>query len=339
MLQPSLLELLEPVQGDRRRRRLDDESEAILAGYVATYARERSAAAVRGEVSQLRSVVRESAALGGPRTLAAVLATIGSIVRVLTVPRHVPSASTASRRWRAIQAALVHVYGPVDGRSRIDALDAALPRGPGAEWYQTRVALAGSTRRRRPRSPTIAPSDLARIVEAAGLAKPEPRSLRDRTLMAVHCFSGLTASEIRLLRWADLRWESEHETWSAIVRRPRWRTRLAIFGPASSLLIRLRLAAVGKAEYVLANARGEPLADRQVRRIVLGACTAAGFPFADRNTLLSAAAAYLSDHEFTDHQIAIALGVTDLRTIDRRLKRHRALRAQRELNAVGAAPT
>ena len=41
--------------------------------------------------------------------------------------------------------------------------------------------------------------------------------------------------------------------------------------------------------------------------------------------------AYLSDQGFTEHQVAIALGVVTVGTIDRRLERHRAVDAQRRI--------
>ena len=83
------------------------------------------------------------------------------------------------------------------------------------------------------------------------------------------------------------------------------------------------------AEYLFTNSRGEALTERQVRRIVLTACSAAGFPHAARSTLLSASAAYLSVAGFRDHDVAMVLGITDMRSINRLLKPHQVLTAQR----------
>ena len=214
-------------------------------------------------------------------------------------------------------------FGDNEGRRQIDDLDEALPRRAGAEWYQSGVVLAGERKRRRPQSPTVEPDDLRRIVDAAAAGR--------RLLVAVQCFSGLDAREIRLLRWSDLRWESEAESWSVAVDRRGKRIQLAIFGPAASLLIRQRFEISAESEYVFANSRGEPLTERQARRIVLNACTTAGFPHAARSTLLSAAAAFLSGAGLRDHDLAIVLGITDMRTINRLLKPHLTLAAQRRV--------
>ena len=195
------------------------------------------------------------------------------------------------------------------------------------------MVLAGDKSRRRAQSPTIEPEDLWRIVGAAAKGERAPRALRDRVLVAMHCFSGLEAIEIRLLRWSDLRWESEAESWSAAVIRSGRSTTLAIFGVAASLLIRHRLEVPAASEHVFSNSRGEPLTERQARRIVLDACATAGFPHAARSTLLSAAAAYLSTAGLRDHDLAVVLGVTDMRTINRLLKPHQRLNAQRAASA------
>ncbi len=210
-------------------------------------------------------------------------------------------------RLGAINAALLFLFGEDEGRRRIDELDKALPKRAEAERYQSGVILAGARARRRAQSPTIEPGDLLRIVEAAGARRRTALSLRDRLLVAVHCCSGLGAGEIRVLRWDDLRWESEGEAWSVAAARGTKRTRLAIFGPAASLMIRHRLEAEAFDEYAFANSRGETLTDRQVRRIVLAACSAAGFPHAARSTLMSASAAYLSAAGLRDHDVAFAL--------------------------------
>ena len=324
--QPSLLDLLDsaPARGGR----LDADSEAFLERYATTYAEIRSVGAVRGEVSQLRSVARESERLGGPRTLIAVLDDTATIVRVLTTPTVRPSASTAGRRLAAVVAAILLAWGDDEGRRRIEYLERRMPREDRADWYESGVALAGDTKRRRPTGPTIEPSDLLRIIEAADEGR---HALRDRALVATLCFSGLMAEEVRTLAGRGLRWEPEAETWSAPVERGGHRTRLPIFGAAVPLLARLRIGSSPDAEAVFGGPRGRPLTERQARRIVLDACKAAGFPLANRTDLLAAVTAYLSEEGFTEHQIAIALGVATVGTIDRRLERHRALDAQRRV--------
>ena len=93
-------------------------------------------------------------------------------------------------------------------------------------------------------------------------------------------------------------------------------------------------------ELLFANPRGKAFTLRHLRRIVSDACTVAGFSNADRSTLSSAFAAHLREVGLTDHEIAITLGVGDLRTVDRLLKPHRALRSQRQVSpALVSAPT
>ena len=334
MRQPTLFDLDAPPPSPRRGR-IDAESEVFLERYAVRYRLDRSAGAVRGEVSQLRTVAREAAQRRAGRTLHEVLSDTSTLAAVLTAPGRQPSATTALIRLGAINAALLLLFGPNEGRRRIGVLDDALPQRDGTDWYQSGVLLAGQRSRRRAQSPTIEPSDLARIVEAAGIGKCGRRSLWDRVLVAVHCYSGLDTGEIRGLRWGDLRWEAQGDAWSAPVERGAKRTRLAIFGSAASLMIRLRLEAEQSEEFVFSNSRVEALTERQMRRIVLGAYSAAGFPRAERNTLFSAAAAYLGAAGFRDHEVAITLGIADMRTINRLLRPHQRLQFQRKARRPG----
>ena len=52
-------------------------------------------------------------------------------------------------------------------------------------------------------------------------------------------------------------------------------------------------------------------------------------PGGARSTLRSAAAAYLSDAGLRDHDVAVALGIADMRTLNRLLRPHQRLQAQR----------
>lgn len=325
MSQPRLFDLA-PLQPRSARGRLDAESEALLDAYRHHYLRERSRGTVRGEVSQLRTVVREAAHRGLDRTLREVLSDTSMLVSILTSPAGQPSRSTAAIRLGAIVAALLLVYGNEEGQQRISNLDAALPKDDGADWHRTGVILAGRPERKRAQSPTIEPSDLAAITHAVAAGK---QGLRDRLLVAIHCYSGLGAGEIGALRWSEIRWESGSEVWSTPIERNGKRSRAVIFGSAASLMVRMRLEARPTDDYVFTNGRSGPISDRQVRRIVLAACASAGFPLATRTTLMSATAAYLSAEGFTDHQVAVALSIADMGTINRLLKPHQRLKAQR----------
>ena len=322
----SQFRLPEPLNVSARSRRLDDASEALLARYGAQYAGERSAGAVRGEISQLRTVTREGQLGEGLLGLDQVLSSRPCLVRVLTHPAIRPSATTASRRLAAIQRGIALLFGPEEGNLRIAELQASLPQSDLIDWYQSGVAIAGDTKRRRHTRPTISPQELLGIVQSVpSLRHP----LRDRTIVAVHCFSGLTVEEIRTLAWKALQWEQQLETWSAVVERHGERTRLPIFGPAGSLLAQLRLQASPEPGTVFANARGESLTAVQLRRIVVSATSAAGFHNATRSELHAATSALLHQAGFTEHEISIALGTRTVATIDRRLARHLALEAQR----------
>lgn len=83
MNQPPLFDL-DAVGPLPSRGRLDAESEAFLERYEDHYRGARSDGAVRGEVSQLRSVVREAARQGRGVTLLQVLGDVPALAVVLT---------------------------------------------------------------------------------------------------------------------------------------------------------------------------------------------------------------------------------------------------------------
>ena len=337
-MDPRQLSLPEPEneegRAQARGQRLDPASEALLARYAADGGRLRDSRTVRAEVSQLRSLVRLSTAGGGPRTLRALLDDLPTLTHVLTAPGRPLAASTGRRRLRAAQRALLLEVPPPEGRRRQDRLHALLPKRPTRGWHEDGVVVAGVRRRRRPRSVTIEPADLARIVEAAGRGKTAPRALRDRAVVAVHCFSGLRVREIRTLAWSQLSWESEFEGWMAAVERGDQATSLPVVGVAAPLLARLRLEAVAGAAgrfVFLKEHQAAPLTERQIRRIVQHAGAEAGFPRAHRTDLLSACAAWLqAQPHLSDREVARVLGLSDLRSVDRLLRRHKAIEWQRE---------
>ena len=85
------------------RGRLDAESESFLDRYREHYRGVRSDGAIRGEVSQLRSVVREAARQGRGVTLPEVLADPAGLSAVLATPAKRPSATTALIRLDAVK--------------------------------------------------------------------------------------------------------------------------------------------------------------------------------------------------------------------------------------------
>ena len=70
-----------------------------------------------------------------------------------------------------------------------------------------------------------------------------------------------------------------------------------------------------------------------MRNVVRAATTAAGFSHAGRTELRSAFAAWVQwTYSLTDHELAQVMGIADLATADRLLRRQRALDGQRKLS-------
>ena len=116
--------MLDERLGDRSPRggeggeRLKDDLLEFVRRYAARYRKDRSEGAVRGEVSQLRTVFREAARRGEGNTLREVLADPTMLAAVLTSPSKQPSGTTALIRLGAINAALLVLFGPEEGRPR-----------------------------------------------------------------------------------------------------------------------------------------------------------------------------------------------------------------------------
>lgn len=333
-MQPSLFQSPDGSPEGVPARTLDSESEAFLRRYATHVSATLAPHTVRGEVSQLRSTVRQSALQGGPATIPELLAAPPSLARVLATPQTAISRSTALARLRAVQTALLLWFGKSEGARMVQQLDELLPSDRTGEWHRSGVLIGGQRSRRRPQSVTVDPTDLGAIIAAAGQGKDEDRVVRDSALVATLCFSGLRIEEVRSLSWTNLRWEPDLEGWSAPVERGGRKTRLGVFGPGAAELIRLRATLVDDprvSAWVFPAAQGGALSTRQIRKLLLAACTGVGFPHADRTTILSALAAYLHAQGLTDHEIAIAIGKQDLRTVDRLLAPHTALEGQRKV--------
>jgi integrase len=109
--------------------------------------------------------------------------------------------------------------------------------------------VAGTTGRRRRRGPTLDAADLRRILDAAGQGE-SGQSLRDRALVALHCFTGLRPEEIVRLRWEDLATElttSGHYGLTATVEGLGRNVRLLLPSPASDAIEAMAGAASGDA--------------------------------------------------------------------------------------------
>jgi len=268
---------------------LDAASEAELDDFrvarLAEGAHPRSAAA---ETSQLRMVVRASAALRGPSSLVEVFSDLRWVARALRQPPWPMSRSTGRARLRAAQRflAMRSAQQHVQASATLAALDALLPARPARGWHTAGTAVAGHTGRRRRRGPTLSAVDLERFVEAAG-APGGKRGVRDRALVTLHCFSGLRPGEIVELCWKDregIRHPSERRGCTALVTRGGHMVRIPLSAPAVEALQRLAVLTGGAHTDVVFRVGGprpHALTYRAAREIVRSACLRAGFPSAE----------------------------------------------------------
>lgn len=227
---------------------LDSGSEELLRTFgdlrLSGRMSERS---VSREVSQLRSVARES----GITSLHALFSDLGRIAEVLREPRRQVCQSTGRARLLAVQR-FITMMGPGLGRyvaADLATLDALLPARPSSGWHSAGTLVAGASGRRRRRGPTLTAADLERIVDAAAEASPGHAD-PDRALVALHCFTGLRPEEVVGLRWQDITSEiapGGHYTLMVTVQRSGIERRLPVLGPA------------GEAVRILAWTTGGPI--------------------------------------------------------------------------------
>ena len=185
---------------------LDPDSERLLDTYRAARLAEGAARSVTREVSQLRAVAREAGHTDEPAALRMLFADLALVAQVLREPK----AAIARSTGRARSSPSSDSSGRRVGSSvaiRIDDL-AALDLPPARRSTGLAHHRHAGSRHGRPtpaRGPTLGAADLRRIVDAAGDAANGHQVQRDRTLAALHCFSGLRPEEIVGLRWEDLR--------------------------------------------------------------------------------------------------------------------------------------
>ncbi|MDP8908632.1 MAG: hypothetical protein M3N47_05845, partial [Chloroflexota bacterium] len=187
-------------------RRPDPDTDRLLATFRAARAAEDAhPRPVAREVGQLRAFVREASMTHPGVTLRMLLADIELLARTLREPAAAISRSTGRARLLAVQRG-IRILGPSLGRdpgADLDVLDARLPARRSSGWHTTGMLVAGTAGRRRRRGPTLDAVDHHRLVDAAG-ETGGACALRDRALVALHCFSGLRPEEIVRLRWEDL---------------------------------------------------------------------------------------------------------------------------------------
>ncbi len=269
---------------------------------------------------------------------------MGVVARALREPRTSVARSTNRARFLAIQQ-FIAAMGPTLGiapDATLDALDALLPKRADAAWHRTGIMIAGTARRRRRRGPSLEWPDLRRIIEAAADRNNGFRVSRDRALVALHCFSGLWPGEISRLQWQNIARGSgtRGEYITATVERDGNLLHLPILGPAADAVetfAHQRRETSGRAQGFVFRATmngHNPISYRAARMVVVRACTRAGLPAVEAVALRAAFAHWLGSQGFSDHEVAAALGIARVRTVDALLRSHRALSAQRRVREM-----
>ena len=300
---------------------------------------------VQREVSQLRSLARE-AGDRSPTPLRQLFNDPPSIARALTEPRQSISRATGRARFIAVQRFMQSI-GPRLGRrpsTDMASLDSLLPQKRPSGWHSASVDVSGSPRRQGSNRPTLAPSDLQRIVATAGASGRDLRKrLRDRALVALLCFSGLRPEEAVRVHWENLskdfispgRWAT-----SVALERRGKEVRLLLVGPAADFVEGLRHLREELNEacrgfiFTTESPSMRPLSYRAAREVLARACKAAGLPRMTSGELRAGCAYWMRSQGLSDHEVAQVLGLERVRTVDRLLKRHSALDAQKQVREV-----
>jgi integrase len=327
--------------------RPDPDSERLLTAFSdARLGQGAHPQSVRREVSQLRAVLREARAINPSVALRSLLSDLELVGRALREPLVSISRATGRARLLAVQR-FIWIMEPSQGRNPtadLRTLDVLLPARRATSWHTTGTLVAGSAGRRRRRGPTLDAADLHRIVEAAGRQRGAQTD-RDRALAALHCFSGLRPEEIVRLRWQDLATELTVQGrygLTATVRRGGRDVRMLLPEPTSDAIEWLARAAGGTVETLTGpvfRARGgsdQHLSYRAARDVIEAACRRAGLPIVEAVALRAAYAHWLRVQGLSDHEVTSMLGLARVKSVDRLLRHHDALDAQRVVRAMMA---
>jgi len=323
-----------------RRERFDRDSACLLAMFQdARTTQGRRLRSAKHDVSQLRAVLGEVRVVDATVTLRTLLDHIDLLAQALREPSVIIARATGRARLLAVQR-FIRSIGSSLGRNPDDdlaALDARLPAHRSKGWHTTGTLVAGTPGRRRRRGPTLDAADLRRLVDAAGV-EDSARAPRDRALVALHCFSGLRPEEIVHLRWEDLATEltvKGHFGLTATVHRGGRRISLLIAKPAAAEVAALAASVGARIEELSGpvlrarGAAGRALSYRAARDVLHDVCRQAGLPIVDAASLRAACAHWLRSQGLSDHEVATVLGLTKVRSVDRLLRHHAALDAQR----------
>ncbi len=331
----------EPSPRGRLQSPLDADSEELLLAFRALrLSSGMSKCSASREISQLRSVARES----GIMSLRALFSDLAVVAMVLREPTAPISRSTGRARLLAVQR-FIAVIGPKLGRDASEdlaTLDALLPSRPVSGWHTAGTLVAGVGGRRRRRGPTLSLADLERIVDSAAHSN-SGHADRDRALVALHCFTGLRPEEVVGLQWQDVMTEiapGGHYALVVNVQRRGTRHRLHVLGPAADAIRVLAwssggpIGALSGPVFRVGRTPGKAIGYRAARDVVSTACRSAGIPGVEAAELRSACAYWLHVQGLSSHEVAAVLGIARVRTVDRLLERHLALDAQRRVREV-----
>ena len=292
-------------------------------------------ATTRKEVSQLRSLARLACRKGF--TPESVFRLPSLLADILLHPSAAIAKSAGNARLIAAQR-FIRLCGTEigiqDPDSFLDSLHAELPSQGGSQWHNDGTIVAGGKRRKRSQNPTLLPSHLNLIV-SGGFPGSSYRHVRNRALLAAHCFTGLRPEEIVDLTTTQLLQVAGSRLTYAEIWRNGTPMRLPIVDDAM-FHIRAHLASQSQEGFIFTRSQSDPklLTVRAARNLVQEACFNVGLPAMTATELRSAFAFLLKGRDLSDHEVASVLGLKQVRTVDRLLARHKELAAQRRAHEI-----
>ncbi len=293
----------------------------------------------------MRSLARDADLRGEPSTLAALASDMALVARLLLDPARPIARATGRARLRAIQR-FVLVASPIlglDAAAQLAQLDRLLPTTRSSGWHDAGTMVAGGAGRRRRLRPTLEVTDLERIVATVATAEASADVQRDTALVALTCFSGLRPEEITALRWEVVSRErapNGQSELTILVPRRGGQVRIPVPPIAAQTLAALAESFESDSDHLsgpVFRARGRAgraLGYRTVRSIVCEACGRAGYPGTEAADLRSAFAWWLKAKGLSDHEVAEVLGLARVRSVDRLLRPHLELQAQRRVREI-----